>query len=612
MTGVTCEEISDAFDIFGEDVDNDQLSKLRELCLSYDIDANGLVNNWMAFSSTRKVDLTIENILIFDREWLQKKLSGLHNKNQKPKNNVSLNNGTVDSISDDQIEIIGTYATPEQKKHLLQVKRQLTPEDVTNSNKRFVGLNRSPTVTAAYSPKVMTPAGSTPSSKFSSRSNSGDVVQTFGSMNDFSWQGEVQMVKITPFSSEVTLDSNTKYMFQKMHEKASVLNDIIQDMSTLLQNAHGIEELSHVALPSQESVTVAGRICCDSIGRLNNQSVLLEGSHETSSGKCISLDLSEVTNYSLFPGQILTCEGVNNTGKKLVVQKIYPTVPLPFSEFTNKHCSGKLRIYIAVGPYTPSDVLDYSPLSELMKKIVQDKPDLCILMGPFVDIKHVLINSGELLDTFQELFIKQMEEIGRATQGLGTKIVIVPSCRDAHHFFSVYPQPGFSIPEYNANGSKRSHAELELTKHLNFVSDPCTLSVNNIVIGLTSTDILMHLTKSEISLGQMGKMDRIGRLTQHVLHQHSYYPLYPPLEDVNLDYELYDAHGKLPITPHLLILPSDLKAFIKNIDGCCCINPGRLTTGTVGGTFAQICINTDMLPDKIQPAEACSGQIVRV
>ncbi|KAH9509083.1 DNA polymerase alpha subunit B [Bulinus truncatus] len=340
MAVVTFDDISQAFDLFGEEVDNDRLPKLQELCISYDIDANTLVNNWMAYSSTRKVDLNTESILTFDREWLQKKLSGSQSKSRKQKSVVILNKDTIDSILDDQMEIIGTYATPEQKKNLLQVKRQLTPEDLNNANKRFMGSDRSPNVTTVYSPKVMTSAGSTPSSKFSSRCNSGDIVQRFSSTNNISWQGEVHMLKVTPFSPSSTMSCQTKYMFQKMCEKVSVLNDLIQEMSSLLQNAHGIEEYSHVALPSQECVSVVGRICCDSVGRLNNQSVLLEGSHETSSGKCISLDLSEVSNYSLFPGQILACEGINNTGKKLVVQKIYPAVSLPFAEFTNQNCSG--------------------------------------------------------------------------------------------------------------------------------------------------------------------------------------------------------------------------------------------------------------------------------
>ncbi|KAJ8308548.1 hypothetical protein KUTeg_013422 [Tegillarca granosa] len=42
-----------------------------------------------------------------------------------------------------------------------------------------------------------------------------------------------------------------------------------------------------------------------------------------------------------------------------------------------------------------------------------------------------------------------------------------------------------------------------------------------------------------------------------------YYPLYPPSEDVNVDYESFEKYGHMPVTPHVLIVPSDLKHFIK-------------------------------------------------
>jgi len=46
---------------------------------------------------------------------------------------------------------------------------------------------------------------------------------------------------------------------------------------------------------------------------------------------------------------------------------------------------------------------------------------------------------------------------------------------------------------------------------------------------------------------------------------YSYYPLYPPHPDVPVDVEHFDIHCRLPVTPHLMILPSDLRCFIKVI-----------------------------------------------
>ena len=54
----------------------------------------------------------------------------------------------------------------------------------------------------------------------------------------------------------------------------------------------------------QESVTVIGRVCCDGNGRLNVNSLLFEGSVETSSGRRVHLDVSNVPQFSLFPGQV--------------------------------------------------------------------------------------------------------------------------------------------------------------------------------------------------------------------------------------------------------------------------------------------------------------------
>jgi len=54
----------------------------------------------------------------------------------------------------------------------------------------------------------------------------------------------------------------------------------------------------------QDVVQVTGRVACDSHGKLNSQSVVLEGSRVTSSGHTIPVDLSELKQYALFPGQV--------------------------------------------------------------------------------------------------------------------------------------------------------------------------------------------------------------------------------------------------------------------------------------------------------------------
>lgn len=43
----------------------------------------------------------------------------------------------------------------------------------------------------------------------------------------------------------------------------------------------------------------------------------------------------------------------------------------------------------------------------------------------------------------------------------------------------------------------------------------------------------------------------------------SYYPLYPPSEELNIDYESFYSYASLPVTPDVLVTPSELRYFVK-------------------------------------------------
>ena len=111
---------------------------------------------------------------------------------------------------------------------------------------------------------------------------------------------------VIPFchSTFITFKGKGQYFENNLFATLSVLDDMIEDMAEQLKKAHDIEEFSHVALPTQKEVTVVGRICCDSNGKLNAKSVLLEGSVDMSAGKTIPVDLTQLKEYALFPGQV--------------------------------------------------------------------------------------------------------------------------------------------------------------------------------------------------------------------------------------------------------------------------------------------------------------------
>lgn len=68
-----------------------------------------------------------------------------------------------------------------------------------------------------------------------------------------------------------------------------------------------------------------GRVCCDGNGRLNAKSIVLE----SFAGKSVPMDVSQVENFSLFPGQIIVVEGENPLGSKLCAKQIYSDASLP-------------------------------------------------------------------------------------------------------------------------------------------------------------------------------------------------------------------------------------------------------------------------------------------
>lgn len=128
-------------------------------------------------------------------------------------------------------------------------------------------------------------------------------------------------------------------------------------------------------------------------------------------------------------------------------------------------------------------------------------------------------------------------------------------------------------------------------RRVHLVSNPATIKINDITIGLTSTDALLHLSNETLSQG-LPPNTRMSRLAEHFIRQQSYYPLFPPsssaIEEMSLDVTLRSKFS-MPVQPDILILPSKLATFVKDVaDGTTVVNPGYLVKGNKGGTFSVI------------------------
>nr|XP_014347784.1 PREDICTED: DNA polymerase alpha subunit B [Latimeria chalumnae] len=565
---VSLEALLEELKVFEVEVEEAAAEKLMELCVAYRYEEQDFATEWIAFSATKSLPLTLDNLEIFEHD----------------------------------------------VRHV------------------------------------------TPSQKYNSRMNRGEVVVRFGTVQGTSWRGAGgRSASAKLFIADENYSFITKgykFMFQKLAD--------IREGNVCYFCCWLVGCVFVLAPPLQfrELVTVLGQIGCDSNGKLNPRSIILEGDREYSSGFQVPVDLSDLREYSFFPGQVVVMEGINSTGGKLVVSKIYEGVLPPFYKPEEDDESEQQMVLVACGPYTTSDSINYDPLKDLIEVINRDQPDVCILLGPFLDVKHEQVENCQLTGTFEEVFKKCLKAIIEGTRSSGSLLVFVPSLRDVHHEF-VYPQPPFDCYKLTKEDAE-VYFQKSVQLHLGFQSVPAVVcshcccpggsrwlhvgscadfNLSNFFPSLILTNsfrnaglvmsqsfprqqIVMRrfLESLQNQVGasswvmrerSVGGSDRFSRILRHILTQRSFYPLYPPAEEVNVDYECFQACAQIPVTPDVLIVPSELRYFLKDVGGCVCMNPGRLTKGQVGGTFGRLLV-------KRQPAAAerqtpcIAAQIVKI
>ncbi|KAI7798052.1 Pola2 protein, partial [Triplophysa rosa] len=597
---VTAEDIKSELDTFNIAFTDETVDKMLEQCLCHRLKGDEIVFEWFAFSSTKKQrPLTLDNLEQFEHEILNKKKKSKGSSKGSQINRTRDINSIQELIKAEEEEenMLDSYSTPAKGSQ----KRALTTPEHPQS-KRGVARLASPSL--MLSPASFSP-NATPSQKYSTRGGRGEVVSSFGVVQGPRWSGKGQNVRVELLEGEEdSLTSSYKYMFQRLRDIRDVLTGKIEELGEELRTHFNIEEFSPVSLPVQDSITVLGQVCCDSNGKLNAQSVLLEAGQEQG-GRQVPVDLSELKEFSLFPGQVVVMEGMNASGEKFVATKLYEGISLPFYSPVEvkqevDEVSEPVMVMMSCGPYTPCDSLSYDPLIDLITIINKDRPDVCILFGPFVDSKHEQIEKNQVTEQFETIFKRCVDSIVEGTKGTGCRLVFVPSQRDVHHHY-IYPQPPFSLPNLSKEDAMR----------VTLAPDPCTLLIGNVTFGLTSTDILFYMGAEEISSGT--GTERFSRIMKHMLTQRSYYPLYPPAEEVNMDYEKFQQFGQMPLTPDILICPSELRYFIKDVSGCVCVNPARLTKGQVGGTYGRLLVQPNPVMVEGKRVSPCiAGQVVKI
>ncbi|XP_073012947.1 uncharacterized protein [Typha latifolia] len=406
-------------------------------------------------------------------------------------------------------------------------------------------------------------------------------------------------------------ESGCRFMYDRTEDRFNSLDTRIRKSMNLLaaSGLHG--EPADATMASQKNVFSVGMVICDGEGHLNEKSVLLQGSIEHSQGQRVRLDLQNLTQFSLYPGQAVGIEGHNPSGHCFIASKLVDSIPISVeadlppnkkpavaqeSQSCSSSASRALSVVIAAGPFTTTDNLLFEPLQDLLAYASRKQPQLLILMGPFIDSEHPDIKKGTVERSFYDIFhLEILRKLQDYIEYMGShvRVILLPSVRDAHHHF-VFPQPAFDI----------DLPEDSRPQVITCLANPALFSSNEIMFGCCTVDILKQLSSEEISRNppDIQSSDRMGRLAMHLLRQHSYYPLYPPALGVPLDFSLAPEALEIPSIPDVLVLPSDLAPFVKVLSlgegnedkRCLCVNPGRLAKGIGGGTFLELYYNENV------------------
>jgi DNA polymerase alpha subunit B len=434
---------------------------------------------------------------------------------------------------------------------------------------------------------------------FAERQNPGQTIET---INEHLAATEAP---IAPFSqARIKSVSGTDYkkfayrpMAMHLSEASEALDERIDNFLAMIQKAHNLEDATfgNAAAQSTSEIIAVGRIACDTAeGKLNVASLVLELSRRMGAGLRVPLKVDALPSYQFFPGQICALRGTNASGLYFTVKEVLsvPKQSMPSSvpsnietinerlEISEGSNSPPLNIMIASGPYTAENNLDFEPFQALCEKAEESMVDALILNGPFLDIEHPMMASGnfdlpDVRGLDQEATLAALFRIWISTplQRLcsavpGITIVMIPSVRDAVSKHVSWPQDRFAKKDFS------------LPKQVIVLPNPCFVSLNEVVFAVSSQDILYELSREQLSHGP--GPDMLTRLPGYLIEQRHFFPLFPPMSRDKLSGNgIVKATGTcldvgylklgewMQVKPDVLILPSMLTPSVKVIRNSC-------------------------------------------
>ena len=428
------------------------------------IEASQLAESWEVYSLNKNIHTLDEHSFVTFRQSLMKDLE--HNVKTDPHDDYNSNNMEKSSI----LSVSGMTKrsredvpmTPNKKS--ASASTQIMEEGKDDKPQRRVSM--SPGSGGGFSGASGLDIAVTPVKDltYEQRKGAGTHAFTFNPGNRSAIVPSDEISSLEPCTNirlygNHNVETPYRYMFTTLEQRAKALDDHLLKLQNAFFDNEGMDNYEAIGVPKQETVSVIGRVCNEAHnGRLNATSVLLEAPRHQN-GTRVNLRLDAMSDsYSLFPGQIVKVEGINSSGRAMVAQSIKEGCPLPFPKTSAKEllkfqhlgttsAQGRpLQIMTACGPFTTHSNLDYEPLRDfIMGSVKTNKPDICILTGPFVDLRQPILQKGKIRlpldeDSFmnvshETLFMAKisslLENLFEEEPDLITQFILVPSLDDS-------------------------------------------------------------------------------------------------------------------------------------------------------------------------------------
>lgn len=248
------------------------------------------------------------------------------------------------------------------------------------------------------------------------------IIQSISWLKDTPNQS-ISIERYTPPNANTNNNNNNDftneqdYMFDTMEQKSNIAGDRIFDTgqqicSKLIEDpsnnftAELYNQISHPDIREAMPINTIGRIYSENDDKLQLHSTVLIGADEHRL-RSVRLNFSRMKRsyaqeFSLFPGQTVMLQGLNPRGELLYVDEIYTERSLTYAE--TPALNEDLYIVTAAGPFTSNTDLTYEPLNDLIAYCKIHKPDILILLGPFVDADHPLVEDVSMKLTFEAQF----------------------------------------------------------------------------------------------------------------------------------------------------------------------------------------------------------------